>query len=128
MATEEKKPVLEIKNLVTKFYTADGIVNAVDNVSYTVHEGEIVGVVGESGSGKSVTALSVMRLIPWPPGKIENGSATLNGEDMITMDDEDVLKVRGADIAMIFQEPMTCLLYTSPSPRDRTRSRMPASA
>lgn len=109
MATEEKKPVLEIKNLVTKFYTADGIVNAVDNVSYTVHEGEIVGVVGESGSGKSVTALSVMRLIPWPPGKIENGSATLNGEDMITMDEEDVLKVRGADIAMIFQEPMTSL-------------------
>ena len=109
MATEQRKVVLDIKDLVTRFYTADGVVKAVDGVSYKVHEGEIVGVVGESGSGKSVTALSVMRLIPWPPGKVENGSAVLNGEDMITMSNEDVLNVRGDDIAMIFQEPMTSL-------------------
>jgi oligopeptide transport system ATP-binding protein len=109
MATEQRKVVLDIKDLVTRFYTADGVVKAVDGVSYKVHEGEIVGVVGESGSGKSVTALSVMRLIPWPPGKVENGSAELNGQDMITMSNEDVLNVRGDDIAMIFQEPMTSL-------------------
>ncbi len=109
MATETRKPVLEIKDLVTRFYTTDGVVKAVDGVSYTVHEGEIVGVVGESGSGKSVTALSVMRLIPPPGGKIEAGEALLDGEDMLKMSGERVLEVRGAKIAMIFQEPMTSL-------------------
>lgn len=109
MATETKKPVLEIKDLVTRFYTADGVVKAVDGVSYTVHEGEIVGVVGESGSGKSVTALSAMRLIPWPPGRVEGGEVLLNGQDMLKLSNADVLKIRGADMAMIFQEPMTSL-------------------
>jgi oligopeptide transport system ATP-binding protein len=109
VATGTRKKVLEIKDLKTHFYTGDGVVKAVDGVSYTVHEGEIVGVVGESGSGKSVTALSVMRLIPWPPGKIEGGEVLLNGEDVLKMDSDDFLKVRGAKIAMVFQEPMTSL-------------------
>ncbi len=110
MATETSQTkVLEIKDLVTRFYTTDGIVKAVEGVSYDVHEGEIVGVVGESGSGKSVTALSVMRLIPPPGGRIEQGEALLDGEDMLKMSEERVLEVRGAKIAMIFQEPMTSL-------------------
>ena len=109
MTTESSTPVLEIKDLVTRFYTADGVVKAVDGVSYTVREREIVGVVGESGSGKSVTALSVMRLIPPPGGRIEAGEALLDGEDMLKMSGERVLQVRGAKIAMIFQEPMTSL-------------------
>ena len=109
MVADTAKPVLEIKDLVTRFYTTDGIVKAVDGVSYTVHEGEIVGVVGESGSGKSVTALSVMRLIPPPGGRIEAGEALLDGEDMLKMSNERVLEVRGAKMAMIFQEPMTSL-------------------
>ena len=103
------KPILEVKDLVTRFYIPDGIVKAVDGVSYTVHEGEIVGVVGESGCGKSVTALSIMRLIPWPPGKIEKGEVLLEGVDMLKLDNDEVLDVRGAKIAMIFQEPMTSL-------------------
>ncbi len=109
MTTETGTPVLEIKDLVTRFYTADGVVKAVDGVSYTVREKEIVGVVGESGSGKSVTALSVMRLIPPPGGRIEAGEALLDGEDMLKMSGDRVLQVRGAKIAMIFQEPMTSL-------------------
>ncbi len=111
MATSPSKgkPVLEIKDLVTRFYIPDGIVKAVDGVSYTVHEGEIVGVVGESGCGKSVTALSIMRLIPWPPGKIERGEVLLNGEDILKKDNDEMLHIRGAELSMIFQEPMTSL-------------------
>ena len=103
------KPILEIKNLVTRFYIPDGVVKAVDGVSYTVHEGEIVGVVGESGCGKSVTALSIMRLIPDPPGKIEAGEVLLEGVDVLKMDNDEMLEVRGAKLSMIFQEPMTSL-------------------
>ena len=103
------RPVLEIKDLVTRFYIPDGIVKAVDGVSYTVHEGEIVGVVGESGCGKSVTALSIMRLIPWPPGKVEAGEVLLDGVDLLKMDNDEVLDIRGAKLSMIFQEPMTSL-------------------
>ncbi|MBI4328999.1 MAG: ABC transporter ATP-binding protein [Chloroflexi bacterium] len=87
----------------------EGTVKAVDGVSYAVHEGEIVGVVGESGCGKSVTALSVMRLIPWPPGKIVGGEVLFEGEDLLKVDESEMLNVRGARIAMIFQEPMTSL-------------------
>jgi oligopeptide transport system ATP-binding protein len=102
-------PLLEIKNLKTRFYTQDGVVRAVNDVSYTMDSGEILGVVGESGCGKSVHALSMMQLIPYPPGKITNGEVWLDGQDLLTLSEEQMQKVRGRDIAMIFQDPMTSL-------------------
>lgn len=101
--------VLEIKDLQTHFYTHDGVVRGCDSVSYTVHKGETLAVVGESGSGKSVTALSVLRLVPSPPGKIEGGEIWFNGRDLRTLSDREIQAIRGNDIAMIFQEPMTSL-------------------
>ena len=101
--------LMEVKNLVTRFYTQEGIVYAVNDVSYKLHEGETLGVVGESGSGKSVHALSIMRLIPTPPGKIENGEVTFQGRDLLKLSNEQMRLVRGAEIAMIFQDPMTSL-------------------
>ena len=103
------QPLLEVKNLQTQFFTQDGVVKAVDNVSFYVMPGETLGVVGESGSGKSITGLSIMRLIPTPPGKIVNGEVIFNGKDIIKMSDEQVRAIRGNDIAMIFQDPMTSL-------------------
>ena len=102
-------PLLEIKNLKTRFYTQDGVVRAVNDVSYTMDSGEILGVVGESGCGKSVHALSMMQLIPYPPGKITNGEVWLDGQDLLTLSEEEMQKVRGREIAMIFQDPMTSL-------------------
>ncbi len=101
--------LLEIDNLKTQFFTSAGIVKAVDGVSYTVDEGETVAVVGESGCGKSVTAMSIMRLIPWPPGKIVDGAINFDGRDLLGISEEEMRNVRGKDIAMIFQEPMTSL-------------------
>jgi ABC-type dipeptide/oligopeptide/nickel transport system ATPase component len=101
--------LLEIKDLKTHFFTLDGIVKAVDGISYDVQEGETMAVVGESGCGKSVTALSIMGLIPVPPGRIVNGQILFNGEDLTTLDRERMRQMRGQDIAMIFQEPMTSL-------------------
>ncbi len=101
--------LLEVKNLKTHFSTRDGIVRAVDGVSFSLEEGETLAIVGESGSGKSVTALSVMRLIPEPPGKIADGSIMLTGESILDMDDSTVRAMRGDRIAMIFQDPMTSL-------------------
>jgi oligopeptide transport system ATP-binding protein len=103
------QPLLEVKNLQTQFFTQDGVVKAVDDVSFYVMPGETLGVVGESGSGKSMTGLSIMRLIPNPPGKIVNGEVIFNGRDIIKMSDEQVRSIRGNDIAMIFQDPMTSL-------------------
>jgi oligopeptide transport system ATP-binding protein len=102
-------PILEIKNLKTRFYTQDGVVKAVNDVSYTMNRGEILGVVGESGCGKSVHALSMMQLIPNPPGKITNGEVWLDGQDLLKLNEEKMQKVRGREIAMIFQDPMTSL-------------------
>ena len=102
-------PILEIKNLKTRFYTQDGVVKAVNDVSYTMSSGEILGVVGESGCGKSVHALSMMQLIPDPPGKITNGEIWFDGRDLLTLNEDQMQKVRGRDIAMIFQDPMTSL-------------------
>ncbi len=102
-------PLLEIKNLKTRFYTQDGVVKAVNDVSYTMNSGEILGVVGESGCGKSVHALSIMQLIPDPPGKITNGEIWFDGRDLLTINEDQMQKVRGRDIAMIFQDPMTSL-------------------
>ena len=101
--------LLEVKNLKTHFFTMDGVVKAVDGVSYELNEGETLGLVGESGCGKSVSALSVMRLIPDPPGKIIDGEILLDGEDILKINMEGMREVRGAKIAMVFQEPMTSL-------------------
>lgn len=101
--------LLEVKDLKTHFFTLEGVVKAVDGVSYELNEGETLGLVGESGCGKSVSALSVMRLIPDPPGKIVEGEIFLDGEDILKIGTEDMRDIRGAKIAMVFQEPMTSL-------------------
>src|SRR5680860_1864743 len=102
-------PLLEVKNLKTQFFTQDGVVKAVDDVSFYVMPGETLGVVGESGSGKSMTGLSIMRLIPNPPGKIASGEILFDGRDILKMSDDQVRSIRGNEIAMIFQDPMTSL-------------------
>ena len=101
--------LLEIENLKTQFFTSAGTVMAVDDISYDVEEGETVAVVGESGCGKSVSALSILRLIPWPPGKIVGGRIRFMGRDLLELSDDEVRKIRGHHISMIFQEPMTSL-------------------
>jgi peptide/nickel transport system ATP-binding protein len=100
--------LLEVKNLRTTFYTADGSVDAVDNVSFNVRRGEAVALVGESGCGKSVTAMSIMRLVA-VPGKITNGEIRFKGRDLVSLSERQMREVRGNDIAMVFQEPMTSL-------------------
>ncbi|MGV8982044.1 ABC transporter ATP-binding protein [Clostridium sp.] len=103
------KNLVEIKNLKTYFYTEDGIVKAVDDVSFNIRQGEIIGVVGESGCGKSVTAMSIMRLIPSPPGKIVGGEILFEDKKILELKDDEMRKIRGNEIAVIFQEPMTSL-------------------
>lgn len=105
----EGQHLLEVDDLKMYFHTEDGVVHAVDGVSYTLDRGETLGVVGESGSGKSVTAMTIMGLISMPPGKIEGGSVTYRGHDLLSMSEEEMQHVRGNDIAMIFQDPMTSL-------------------
>jgi oligopeptide/dipeptide ABC transporter ATP-binding protein len=106
---DERQPLLELRDLKTWFWTDEGVAKAVDGVSYAIWPGETLGVVGESGCGKSVTALSVMRLIPDPPGKIAGGQILLKGQDLVTLPEAEMRKVRGKRIGMIFQEPMTSL-------------------
>lgn len=101
--------LLEINHLTTQFHTHQGVVRAVNGVSLAIAAGEIVGIVGESGSGKSVTMLSLMRLIPDPPGRIVGGQVIFNGRDLLALSEGDMARVRGAEIAMIFQDPMTSL-------------------
>ncbi len=101
--------LLEVNNLKTYFFTRSGVVKAVDDVSLTIKPGETLGVVGESGCGKSVTALSVMRLVANPPGKIVGGEINLNGENILEMSEEELTELRGSQISMIFQDPMTSL-------------------
>ncbi len=102
-------PLLEVRDLRTHFYTQDGVVKAVDGVSFDVDRGETLGIVGESGCGKSVTSLSIMRLIPQPPGKIVSGKILFDGENLLDASDEEMRDIRGNRIAMIFQDPMTSL-------------------
>ena len=102
-------PLLEVKNLKTHFFTADGVVKAVDGISYEVAEGEVVGIVGESGCGKSVGAMSIMRLVASPPGRIVEGEVLFGGEDLVQMDEKEMRNIRGNNISMVFQEPMTSL-------------------
>jgi peptide/nickel transport system ATP-binding protein len=101
--------VLDVKNLQTVFFTNSGLFKAVDDVSFQVRRGETLAIVGESGCGKSVTALSVMRLVPDPPGRVVSGSVMLEGTDLLGLDEAEMRKVRGDRISMIFQEPMTSL-------------------
>jgi len=103
------QPLLEIKNLRTYFETENGTVRAVDGVDLVVNEGDTLGVVGESGCGKTVLALSIMRLIPMPPGRIVSGSIIFDGVDLVSLKEEEMRSIRGKDISMIFQEPMTSL-------------------
>jgi peptide/nickel transport system ATP-binding protein len=103
------QPVLAIEQLKLHFFTDKGVVKAVDGLDLTIHKGEIVGLVGESGCGKSVTSLAVMGLIPQPPGKIVAGSIFFEGKDLTKLNNKEMRKLRGKDIAMIFQEPMTSL-------------------
>ncbi|ODS56173.1 MAG: peptide ABC transporter ATP-binding protein [Acidobacteria bacterium SCN 69-37] len=102
-------PLLRLDDLKTYFHTDEAVVRAVDGVSYEVHAGETLAVVGESGSGKSVTALSILRLIPQPPGRIEGGRILFKGRDLVTASEAEMRRIRGAEISMIFQEPMTSL-------------------
>ncbi|KOO41051.1 ABC transporter ATP-binding protein [Priestia koreensis] len=104
-----QKAVLQVNNLKTSFFTEDGEVPAVDGISFTIHEGEILGIVGESGCGKSVTSLSIMKLIPSPPGKIVEGEIYFNEQNLVPASEEKMRQIRGNEMAMIFQEPMTSL-------------------
>lgn len=101
--------LLEVKNLRTYFHTDDGVVKSVDDVSFEVKRGKTLGVVGESGCGKSITSLSIMQLVEIPPGKIESGEIFYEGEDLLKKSKDEMRKIRGGEIAMIFQEPMTSL-------------------
>lgn len=105
----ENTHLLEIRNLTTRFFTHEGTVHAVNGISYSLKEGDILGIVGESGCGKSVSMLSVMRLIPEPPGKITDGEVIFRGRDLLRIGEDDMERVRGAEVAMIFQDPMTSL-------------------
>mgnify|MGYP003959423779 FL=1 len=104
-----QEPLLEVRDLRTYFHTEEGVGRAVDGVSFSVGKGKTLGIVGESGCGKSVSALSVMRLVADPPGRIESGQILLNGRDLLALDEEKMCQIRGDEIAMIFQEPMTSL-------------------
>lgn len=101
--------LLQVKNLKTYFHTEEGTVKAVDDVSFEIKEKETLAIVGESGCGKSITAMSIMRLIPNPPGKIEGGEILFDGKDLIKMRQSDIREIRGNKISLIFQEPMTSL-------------------
>src|SRR5579859_658921 len=101
--------LLSVKDLQTHFFTEEGVVRAVDGVSYEIEEGETLGLVGESGCGKSVSALSILRLIPNPPGKIVGGQILFEDQDLLKMDEDEIRHIRGNRIAMVFQEPMTSL-------------------
>ncbi len=101
--------LIEVNGLRTQFFTQDGVVHAVNGISYHVNEGETLGIVGESGCGKSVSVLSVMRLIPQPPGKIVGGSVMFNGQDLLKVSESEMRQVRGNKISMVFQDPMTSL-------------------
>ena len=101
--------LLEVNDLTTYFFTQDGVVKAVDGISFDLEEGETLGVVGESGCGKSVSALSIMRLVADPPGRVVKGEVIFQGEDLLQLEDAEMRKIRGNRIAMVFQEPMTSL-------------------
>jgi peptide/nickel transport system ATP-binding protein/oligopeptide transport system ATP-binding protein len=104
-----KKPLLDVRSLSTHFFTEDGVVRAVENVSFEIYPGEILSLVGESGCGKSVTGLSILKLISTPPGRIVSGEILFDGRNLLQLEEREMEQVRGNDISMIFQEPMTSL-------------------
>lgn len=104
-----KTPLLKVKNLETQFETSQGIIKAANDISFEINSGEIIGIVGESGCGKSVTALSIMQLIPKPHGKITSGQILYKNTDMLKLKEKEMQKIRGKEISIIFQEPMTSL-------------------
>jgi oligopeptide transport system ATP-binding protein len=101
------EPLLEVRDLVVRFHTLDGIVHAVNGISFTVEHGEMLGIVGESGCGKSVSVLAVMGLIPQPPGEVAAGQVLFRGQDLLQLKEAELERIRGKDIAMVFQDPMT---------------------
>ena len=105
----QSEKLLEIKDLCVEFKTAEGTVKAVNHLNYTLHKGEKLGIVGESGSGKSVSSLGIMQLIPNPPGKITEGEILYKGKDLVKVPEKEMQHIRGNEISMIFQEPMTSL-------------------
>ena len=105
----EKEVLLDVTGLKTYFYTEDGVVMAVDGIDFEMYPGETLGLLGESGCGKSVTSLSILQLVPSPPGKIIEGSIQFKGEDLLEKNEREMRKIRGREISMIFQDPMTCL-------------------
>src|SRR5512134_4113324 len=109
MPAPASAPLLEVEDLRTHFFTRDGVVRAVDGVSFAIQPGETLALVGESGCGKSVTSLSIMRLIASPPGRTVGGSIRFNGRDLLALSEREMRDVRGNEISMIFQEPMTSL-------------------
>jgi oligopeptide/dipeptide ABC transporter ATP-binding protein len=109
MTERQKDTVLRVSNLVTEFHLPEGIVRAVNHINFSIHSGETLGLVGESGCGKSVTALSILRLIPDPPGKIVEGEILFNDQDLLKLPRGKMQEIRGSQIAMVFQEPMTAL-------------------
>ena len=108
-AVSAARRVLEVRDIRTRFHTQDGVVHAVNGISFDLDEGELLGVVGESGSGKSVTMMSLLKLLPMPPAEIVSGRALLEGENLIALDVERLRRVRGAHVGFIFQDPMTSL-------------------
>jgi ABC-type dipeptide/oligopeptide/nickel transport system ATPase component len=109
MSASDRETVLEVNGLKTHFHTQDGTVHAVNGVSFKLHAGELLGVVGESGSGKSVTMMSLLKLIPMPPGEIVDGQANFGDNDLLQLEPNELRKVRGGQIGFIFQDPMTSL-------------------
>src|SRR5262245_48747804 len=103
------QPILSVRRLQTRIWTNRGVIRAVDDVSFDIHAGEVLGLVGESGSGKSMTALSIMRLVPEPPGRIVAGQVLLDGQDLLKLDENEMENVRGHKVAMVFQNPMSSL-------------------
>lgn len=114
MGTNEQNNLLEVQNLHTHFHTDSGVVKAVDGISFSLQSGKVLGIVGESGCGKSIASMSLMRLIPSPPGKIFGDNVSFNGKNLLELSENQMRKIRGNEIAMIFQEPMTSLnpVYT----------------
>ncbi len=109
MTPSDNKFLLSVEGLKTYFHTEEGVVRAVDDVSFSLKSKEILGLVGESGCGKSVTSYSIMRLLPIPPGRFEGGRILFKGKDILKLKEHDMRKIRGNEIGMIFQEPMTAL-------------------